>query len=167
VHIRTVAKLQALKEIGEGASDYRTFNRAASFGHIHHDDLLGVKGYQRGLRWVQSREQGDADPELVNKDHMVSRSWAYHNHRQVIELLTPELALALMSHVVKHGLKMEPRVNHALCLMALVVGHHDNCEVLPVRENSRKGAACSQTLAQLCEKISANGQHKPLGQHKP
>lgn len=152
MHPRQAAKLQALKELGDGATDYRTFNRAASFGQIEPEEFVRVKGYQRGLRWASSYSN---DPEAMAKDHMLSRSWAYHNHEKVVEVLTPELAISLMAHVAKYGLKMEPRVNHTLCLMAIMTGHWKNCEVMKVRDNSRKGAACSITLPELANLIQS------------
>lgn len=150
MHPRQEAKLQALYELGEGETDYKVFVKAASFGQIAPDDFVTVKGYRRHLKWAST---DPSDPDAYGKDHMMSRSWAYKNHEKVVEVLTTELALALMAHVAKYGLKMEPRVNHTLCLMALMTGHYKNAEIMSVRENSRKGAACSLTLPELAKAI--------------
>ena len=151
MHPRTIAKLQALNEIGEGAEDYRTFVKAASFGQIPHEDLVNVKGYQRGLRWASSHSN---DPDSFGKDHMLSRKWAFDHRFQIRDHLSLELAAALMTYSTKMGIRQQPDTNHALWLMAVICGMPENCEVMSVRENSRKGAACSQTLGELCEKIA-------------
>jgi hypothetical protein len=154
MHARQSAKLQALNELGAGARDYKTFQKAASFGHIHADDFVRIKGYEKGLRWAHSC---DTDPSSTAKDHRLSRKWAYDNHAVVKNCLTPELAISLMQYAVKYGINMQPRHNHTLCLMAVICGHHANAEILSVQENSKKGARCSLDIKELCNLIAEHG----------
>lgn len=162
MHARTAAKLQALSEIGKGTDDYRTFVRAASFGQIPTEDFVRIKGYKPGLRWAGTHN----DPDCFAKDHMLSRKWAYDNRFAIRDHLSLELAASLMAYSAKVGIRQQPETNHALWLMAVICGHPMNAEAMRVRDNSRKGHRCSQTLGELCSKIAHDSLAlQPLQRH--